>query len=147
MTMGGYPGRKADIRGVAQVNPQSTYIYRVPQCMSPRRNWDSPTPSLVSECASPPETKGGGEHTRLQVRGWGSPNSDDFSAYSMGKSIQPTLQFFGFTGFLFLFTFLYIFSRFALLFLQCTRYILYTRQKSDEFIECTVFKPTGKNAG
>jgi hypothetical protein len=28
--------------------------------MSPRRNWDSPTPSLASECAPPPGTKGGG---------------------------------------------------------------------------------------
>ncbi len=37
-----------------------TYIYRVPQCMSPRRNWDSPTPSLASECAPSPGTKGGG---------------------------------------------------------------------------------------
>ncbi len=24
---------------------QSTCLYRVPQCMSPRRNWDSPIPS------------------------------------------------------------------------------------------------------
>jgi hypothetical protein len=45
--------------------------------MSPRRNWDSPTPSLASECAPTPGTKGGG-HTRLWVRGWGSPNSDDW---------------------------------------------------------------------
>ena len=28
--------------------------------MSPRRNWDSPTPSLASECAPPPRTAGGG---------------------------------------------------------------------------------------
>ncbi len=35
------------------------YIYRVPQCMSPRRNWDSPTPSHASECAPPRGTKGG----------------------------------------------------------------------------------------
>ena len=27
--------------------------------MSPRRNWDSPTPSLASKCAPPPRTKGG----------------------------------------------------------------------------------------
>jgi hypothetical protein len=27
--------------------------------MSPRRNWDSPTPSLAKECAPPPGTKGG----------------------------------------------------------------------------------------
>jgi hypothetical protein len=28
--------------------------------MSPRRNWDSPTPSLTSECTLLPEPKGGG---------------------------------------------------------------------------------------
>jgi hypothetical protein len=38
------------------LKPQSTYIYRVPQVMSLRRNWDSPTPS---QCATPPGTKGG----------------------------------------------------------------------------------------
>jgi hypothetical protein len=55
--------------------PYTEYIlYSV--CMSPRQNLDSPTPSLVSECAPPPGTKGGGQ-TRLRVRGWGSPNSDD----------------------------------------------------------------------
>ncbi len=45
--------------------------------MSPRRNWDSPTPFLASKCAPPPRTKGGG-HICLRVRGWGSPNSDDW---------------------------------------------------------------------
>ncbi len=51
----------------------------VPECMSPRR-WDSPTPSPASEFAPPPpgNQKGGG-HTRMRVRGWGSPNSDDWS--------------------------------------------------------------------
>ncbi len=58
-------------------NPQRTYIYRVPQCMGPRLNWDSPTPSLAGECATSPGTKGGW-HSRLRVRGWGSPNSDDW---------------------------------------------------------------------
>jgi hypothetical protein len=36
--------------------------YRVPQCMSPCRNWDSPTPSFASECAPPPGTIGGRAH-------------------------------------------------------------------------------------
>ncbi len=47
--------------------------------MSPRRNWDSPTPSLASECDPPPAEPGarGGGHARLRVRGWGSPNADD----------------------------------------------------------------------
>jgi hypothetical protein len=31
--------------------------------MFPRRNWDSPTPSLASECAPPPGTKGEGAHS------------------------------------------------------------------------------------
>ncbi len=39
---------------------QSTYIYSAPQCMSPRWNWDSPTPLAASECALPPGPKGGG---------------------------------------------------------------------------------------
>jgi hypothetical protein len=26
--------------------------------MSPRRNWDSPNPSVASECAPPPRTEG-----------------------------------------------------------------------------------------
>ncbi len=28
-------------------------IYRAPQCMSPRWNWDSPTPLAAGECAPP----------------------------------------------------------------------------------------------
>ncbi len=49
------------------------------QCMSPRRNWDSPTSSLASECAPPPGSKGGGgrPHSRAG-EGWGSPNSNDW---------------------------------------------------------------------
>ncbi len=53
-----------------------TYIPRAPQCLSPRLNSDSPTSSPASECAPPPGTKGEG-HTRLRVRGWGSPDSDE----------------------------------------------------------------------
>ncbi len=37
----------------------------------------APTPSLASECAPPHGTKRGGGHSRLRLRGWGSPNSDD----------------------------------------------------------------------
>ncbi len=37
-----------------------------------------PPPSPASACAPPPGTKGWGGHTRLRVRGWGSPNSDDW---------------------------------------------------------------------
>ncbi len=31
--------------------------------MSPRWNWDSPTPLTASECALPPGPKGGGAHS------------------------------------------------------------------------------------
>ncbi len=34
-------------------------------------------PSFASQCSPPQEPKGG-VHTRLRVRGWGSPNSDDW---------------------------------------------------------------------
>ncbi len=44
------------------------YIPRVPQCLSPRPNWDPPSPA--SESA--PRNQRGGGHTRLRVRGWGS---------------------------------------------------------------------------
>ncbi len=33
-------------------------------------------PPLLQVCPPPPGTKGG-YHTRMRVRGWGSPNSDD----------------------------------------------------------------------
>jgi hypothetical protein len=35
------------------------------------------TPSLASECVSSPFGSGGGDHTRLRERMWGSPNSDE----------------------------------------------------------------------
>ncbi len=57
---------------------QSTYIFRAPQCMSPRRNWDSPQPlSRKRVCPPPPDQRVGG-HPRLRLRGWGSSNSDDW---------------------------------------------------------------------
>jgi len=49
--------------------PQSTYIYRVPQYSSPRRNRDSPNPSP----ASPHSNQRVGGHTRLRVGGGGVP--------------------------------------------------------------------------
>ncbi len=45
--------------------PQSTYIPRVPQCLSPRPSWDPPTPSHPSECAPPRNQRGVG-HIRLR---------------------------------------------------------------------------------
>ncbi len=45
--------------------------------MSLRWNWDSPTPLATSEFALPPGPKSGG-NTRLRLKGWGSPNSNDW---------------------------------------------------------------------
>jgi hypothetical protein len=65
------------------------YIYiRVPQCTSPRRNWDSPHPFSRQRLCPSPRTKGGGGHTRRRARGWGSPNSDDWR-----KSLALSLLF------------------------------------------------------
>ncbi len=52
------------------------YIEHHSVYMSTRWNWD-PTPLDASECALPPGPKGGG-HTRLRLKGWGSPNSNDW---------------------------------------------------------------------
>ncbi len=40
----------------------TTYVYikSTTVCKSPRRNWDSPNPSLASECAPPPDPGWGG---------------------------------------------------------------------------------------
>jgi hypothetical protein len=44
--------------------------------MSPRRNWNSPNPSLAIECA--PLSRTGREGAHLPAgEGWGSPNSAD----------------------------------------------------------------------
>ncbi len=45
--------------------------------MSPRWNWDSPTPLVARECALPPGPKGGGAYSPA-AKGWGSPNSNDW---------------------------------------------------------------------
>jgi hypothetical protein len=50
--------------------------------MSPRRKWDSPNPSLSSECAPPPM------HIRLRVRGWGE---FQFRRLEKKLSTLPTL--------------------------------------------------------
>jgi hypothetical protein len=53
--------------GSLAMNAQSTYLQRVPQCISPRWNWDSPNPSLASECAPPPPPRTGkGEESPLR---------------------------------------------------------------------------------
>jgi hypothetical protein len=67
-------------------SPKSTKVHTVliKSTMSPRRNWDTLNPIRQRVYPSP--------RTRLRVRGWGSPNSDDWrvkashSAYSVPKS-------------------------------------------------------------
>jgi hypothetical protein len=83
----------SSLNQTVNVATQSTYIYRVPQCMSPRRKWDSPTPSLASECAPPPEIKG-------ETKGGGGANSpageglveSQFRRLEKKLSILPTLS-------------------------------------------------------
>jgi hypothetical protein len=53
--------------------PKSTYITRVPQCLSPRPNWDLRFPLPQAGESRTPETKGGGGHIRLRVSGWEVP--------------------------------------------------------------------------
>jgi hypothetical protein len=54
----------------------STYIEHHSVC--PLSELGPPNPSPPSECG-PPRTKGwGGGHNRLRLRGWRSPNSDDW---------------------------------------------------------------------
>jgi len=56
------------------LNTKYIRIYGVPQCLSPRPNWDPL--SRKRECSPPltpqPEPKGEA-HTRLRVKGWGAP--------------------------------------------------------------------------
>jgi hypothetical protein len=81
------PGSGSGV-GFFPVPRSSTYIserrvhklliyIRAPQCMSPRRNWDSPNRSPASECALPPRTKGWGAHSPA-AKGVGSLSSDDW---------------------------------------------------------------------
>ncbi len=64
------------------VSTDSTFFYLLPQSrqsakrFSSRWNWDSPTPLAAGEWAPPPFGTGGG-HTRLRLKGWGSPNSNE----------------------------------------------------------------------
>jgi hypothetical protein len=58
-------GNHGEVRGEAGT-PQSTYIKRVPQCMSPRHNWElglSHPLSRQQVCPSPRNQRGGGAHS------------------------------------------------------------------------------------
>jgi hypothetical protein len=54
--------------------PQSTYIYRVPQCMPLVGVWTLPPPLSPESVPLPPVPKGGAHSPAGE--GWGSPNSD-----------------------------------------------------------------------
>ncbi len=68
--------------------PQSTYI-KVSQCMSPRWNWDSPTPSLASECVPLPEPKGGTLASELGVGGVPIPTTGEKAQHSAYSVVRP----------------------------------------------------------
>ncbi len=51
----------------------TTYVPRVPQCLSPHPNWGLPLS----------QNQRGKGHTRLRVRGWGAPNSDERKSYTV----------------------------------------------------------------
>jgi hypothetical protein len=51
-------------RAGGESGAQCTYIPKVPQCLSPRWNWDPPPPLPQVSVPPPPGTK---------VRGWGVP--------------------------------------------------------------------------
>jgi hypothetical protein len=54
-----------------EVSTQSTYIARVPQCLSPCPTWDPPPP--LPQASVPPQNQRGRGHARLRVKGWGDP--------------------------------------------------------------------------
>jgi hypothetical protein len=73
------------------IDPQSSYIYRAPQCISHRRNWDSPYPSPPSECKvclppSPRTTGWGGTHHTAKGLG-----ESQFRRLEKKLSTLPTL--------------------------------------------------------
>jgi hypothetical protein len=47
--------------------------------ISSRWNWDSPTALAAGECATPHPLVRGGGHNRLRLKGWGSPNSNEYT--------------------------------------------------------------------
>ncbi len=55
-----------------------TNISRVPECLSPRPNWDSPPPLLLASVPPLGTRGGGGVHTPA-CGVWGSPNYDDWT--------------------------------------------------------------------
>jgi hypothetical protein len=67
-------------KGSCSKRPQSTYIPRVPQPLSPRRNWEPATPLPQASVPSTQES-GGGVHTRR--RGVPIPTTGEKAKYSV----------------------------------------------------------------
>jgi hypothetical protein len=69
-------------RKIPKFSPQSKYIptiYLEYHSVCPLVGIGTPHPLSRKRVCFPPGTKGGGGvHTRLRVRGWGSPNPDDW---------------------------------------------------------------------
>jgi hypothetical protein len=62
---------------IGGVFSRSTSIPRIQQLLSPHPNWDPP-PHHHHHLSRKQVFPGVGVHTRLRVRGWGSPNSDNW---------------------------------------------------------------------
>jgi hypothetical protein len=66
-------------------------LYRAPQCMTPRWNWDSPTPLAASKCAFLPRPKGGGGTLACGLRGGGVPILTTGETLSTLPTLCPTV--------------------------------------------------------
>ncbi len=76
-------GKDSEESWIIDFGKKTFFISRkrvVPVCSvcPPRQNWPPPNPSTASQCVPPPPEPRGGGHTRLQVRGWGKLNSNDW---------------------------------------------------------------------
>ncbi len=73
--------------------PQSTYIPRVPLCLSLRPNWDYPTPSPASECVTPPPPPEPKEEGNTLACGWrgGGEGRSQFGRLEKKPSTLSTL--------------------------------------------------------
>ncbi len=83
------------------VTAQSTYI-RLPQCLSPRWNWDPPPPPLIQESVYPPPH---------WFRGWGAHSlpGEGVEETQFGRGDEQTLWFFKYMRTLWFFPFFIVF--------------------------------------
>ncbi len=87
-----YARHHISLHATPQSKWQSTFInIRVPQCLSARPNWDSPTLSSTSVCVPPPGTKGGGGDTLACLWGVGAGGKSQFRRLEKKPSTLSTL--------------------------------------------------------